>query len=341
MCKRPLARCEKLGETYINKKGKISHYCDFISWADVERNLPYYKAKYKKVDMIPCGKCTECRLQHSRDKANQMVMEKLQYPEDLVWFITLTYADEYIPFHKTVNVETGEIFEGISLKKEDAQNFIKKLRRYYEYHYNVKNIRYVIVGEYGSNTHRPHYHAIIYGLPLDQTKLKLYKHNELGQSIWSHEELEKIWGKGFVSVGRVTWESCAYVARYAMKKQYGENKWYYGATGAIPEFVNQSLKPAIGRGYLEDHIEDILRTDTIPIANKKTAALVPPPKSYDRYMEQKYPELFEENKRKRKKKAEIAQQIRNQYTDLSPQQQREMKAQKIEERAKALIRKEI
>lgn len=340
MCKRPLARCEKLGETYINKQGKISYKCDFIPWADVERNLKYYQMKYRKVDMIPCSNCIECRLQKSRDKANQMMLEKMCYTEDECWFLTLTYDDLHIPTHKTVNTETGEIIEGISLKKEDAQKFIKRLRAHYQRKYG-KNIRYVICGEYGSETHRPHYHAIIYGMPLDQSKLKLYKHNEMGQSIWTHKELEEKWGMGFVTVGRVTWESCAYVARYLMKKQYGKEKWYYGAIGAIPEFIQQSLKPPIGRNYLLDHIDEIVTYDQIPIANKKTAQLVKPPKSFDNYLMNLFPEEVEENKRKRKKYAQEAQQIKNQYTDLTPQQQREIKAEAIEHRSKALIRKEI
>ena len=343
MCKAPLARAEKLGETYINKKGGISYKCDFFSWRDFEENPQYYKMKYKKVDMIPCGQCVECRLNHARDKANQMILEKAMYPEEECWFITLTYSDENIPFHKTCNVDTGEIKEGVSLDKSDAQKFIKRLRDNYQRKYNVPPgyIRYVLVGEYGSNTHRPHYHAIIYGLPLDQTKLKKYKINELGQTIWTHKEIESIWGKGFVSIGRVTWESCCYVARYMMKKQYGNNKWYYNECGCIPEFITQSLKPAIGRNYLLENLENIQKTDEIPIVNKSTLQKVKPPKSFDNYMKEHFPELFEKTQEKRKKMAESAERIKNMLTDLDSQERRVKDCERIEERAKALIRKEI
>lgn len=340
MCKAPMARLETF-EKYTNAKGGISYKAEFCSWADVEENPRWYKAKYRKVDMIGCGQCWECRLQKSRDKANQMILEKAMYPEEECWFITLTYADEYIPFHKSLNMDTGEIIEGVSLNKEDAQKFIKRLRRYYEYKYKVKGIRYVIAGEYGSQTHRPHYHAIIYGLPLDESKLKKYKINELGQTIWTHEELEKLWGKGFVTIGRVTWESCAYVARYMMKKQYGKQAWYYGAIGAIPEFINQSLKPAIGRGYLIENIDDIYKTDSIPIANKKTAQLVKPPKSFDNYYRQIMPEAFEEIQRSRKKKAENNEKLLNAQTDLTPTERRYRTDEMYEKRAKSLVRKEI
>lgn len=343
MCKAPLARAERLGETYINKKGEKSYKCDFFSWRDYEENPTYYKMKYRKVDMIPCGKCVECRLNHARDKANQMILEKKLYPEEQCWFLTLTYADENIPFHKTVETDTGVIHEGISLNKEDAQKFIKRLRATYQRKYNVPvgKIRYVLVGEYGSQTHRPHYHAIVYGLPLDQTKLKKIKENELGQTLWTHPEIEKIWGKGYIVIGRVTWESCCYVARYMMKKQYGQDSWYYGAAGCIPEFITQSLKPAIGREYLLKNLENIQKTDSIPIVNKSSLQKVKPPKSFDVYMKNNFPELFEETQKKRKILAESAERKKNILTDLDSQERRVKDCERIEERAKALIRKEI
>lgn len=317
MCKAPLARLEKF-ERYTNKQGGTSYQCDFVSWPDVERNPRYYKNKYRRVDMIPCGQCLECRLNKARDKANQMMLERTQWPEERCWFLTLTYNDEHLRTHVTVNEETGERVEGISLCKKDTQDFVKRLRMHYERKYNNKGIRYVIVGEYGSKTNRPHAHMIVYNLDLDQTKLKFYKHNEEGQTIWTHEELEKIWGLGFVTVGRVTWESCCYVARYMMKKQYGKNSWIYGAQGKIPEYVNQSLKPAIGRGYLLEHKEDLYITQTIPICNKKTSELMPLPKSFMRWVEKNEPEEYKELRLKRKLNAESTARIQNTLTDLQP-----------------------
>lgn len=338
MCKSPLARLETF-ERYTNQKGRISYRANFISWEEVERNPKYFKSlKYRRVDQIGCGKCIECRLNKSLDKAKQMIMEKKNYPEEECWFLTLTYSDEYLPFNVTVNTETGERIEGVSLQKKDAQNFIKKLRRYFEYHYNNKGIRYVIAGEYGSQTHRPHYHAIIYGLKLDQTKLKLYKHNEMGQSIWTHEELEKIWGKGFVTVGRVTFDSCAYVARYMMKKQYGENSWYYGSQGKVPEFINSSLKPAIGREYLEKNLENLYITNSITIAKNDATIITSLPKSYQEFIKQQDPEHYEKMKKKQKIIAESLERSRNLKTDLSPAEYRLKHCEALEEKTKALIR---
>lgn len=340
MCTKPLGRAEMF-EVYINKQGTLSNRAKIISWTEYEANPNKYST-YKSVVPIPCGQCTECKLNKSREWANRIMLEKKCYREEECWFITLTYEDEYLPTHTYCNQETGEIIEGISLDKKDMTKFLKDLRRYYDYHYQVNGIRFYGAGEYGSITARPHYHIILFGLPLDQSKLKLYKHNELGQSLWNHEELTKIWGKGHVVVGRVTWESAAYVARYVMKKQTGQAvDWYYHAQGKIEPFVNMSRMPGIGKKYLMDHINEIKQTDTIPIANKKTAEMVPPPKYYDRFMEKLEPQFMEELKQERRKKAEELQKFKNLLTDLSPQEQREIKEKKLETRIKGLIRKEI
>lgn len=345
MCKSPLARLEKY-ERYTNKQGGISYKCDFDSWANIERNLRYYKNKYRKVDMIPCGQCLECRLNKARDKANQMILEKKNYSEEQCWFITLTYNDEHLRTHVTQNLETGELIEGISLLKKDIQNFTKRLRRYFEYHYNNKGIRYVIAGEYGSETNRPHYHMIVFGLNLDQTKLKFYKHNEMGQTIWTHKELQNLWKDkegndiGFVTVGRVTWNSCCYVARYTLKKHYKKDAGIYGCQGKIPEFILQSTKPAIGRQYLIENKEELYITKTIPIYNEKTGELIGLPKSYMRYIEKTDPEEYHKMQLSKKLKAESSEKLKQTQTDLTPEERRKAKDELLKQKFKN-FRKEI
>lgn len=339
MCKAPMARLETFTR-YTNKKGGISFKPIFTSWADVERNPRFYKAKYRKVDQIGCGTCWECRLQKARNKANQMMLETKLYPENECWFITLTYNDENLHTARIKNESTGEEKEGVSLIVKDAQDFIKRLRRHYEYHYNVKGIRYVLAGEYGSiaKTHRPHYHMIAYGLPLDESKLKKKKTNELGQAVWEHEEIEKIWGLGNITVGRVSWDTCCYVARYTMEKQYGKNSWIYAERGQKPEFVIQSTKPPIGRGYLEKNKENLYITDSITIPKGNGIMKAKPPKSFDNYMEQIDPELMHKIKLKRKAEMEIKQRHLNQLTDLEPWEQRINKCNNLEKKIKNLKR---
>lgn len=47
------------------------------------------------------------------------------------------------------------------LNYEDPKNFIRRLRRRYEYRYK-ETLRFITVGEYGPETYRPHWHILLY-----------------------------------------------------------------------------------------------------------------------------------------------------------------------------------
>lgn len=95
---------------------------------------------------------------------------ELPYHEN-AWFLTLTYDNENIPYRMTWDEGTGEVLvENYSLNYEDMKAFWKRLRRYLEYHELDKGkLMYFQCGEYGGKTHRPHYHAIVYDLPIEKT----------------------------------------------------------------------------------------------------------------------------------------------------------------------------
>lgn len=126
-------------------------------------------------------------------------MHETNYHEKNI-FVTLTYEDDQLP-------ETQEI------SKPELQKFIKRLRK----HLGDQKIRYYAVGEYGEQTQRPHYHAIIFGLGLEDHKVKKTNtgYHILGGPI------EKSWKYGFTYGGTVTPESTLYVAGYIQKKLYG------------------------------------------------------------------------------------------------------------------------
>ena len=46
--------------------------------------------------LIPCGRCTECRLQKTRETATRIVLEALDYTDN--WCITLTYDDSNLTY---------------------------------------------------------------------------------------------------------------------------------------------------------------------------------------------------------------------------------------------------
>lgn len=198
--------------------------------------------------LLPCRKCIGCRLAKSREWANRVVMEQLYHDES--WFVTLTYDDEHLPPAYPVDEATGEILSVHStLVKKDFQDFMKRLR-----FHSCQKIRYFASGEYGSQSYRPHYHALIFGLHLDD--LEVVSHNFCGTPYYTSSLIEKCWPFGIHIIGQVTWQSAAYVARYTMKKAtHGFDKRYYDVAGIESEFQTMSRVPGLARQYYDDHPE--------------------------------------------------------------------------------------
>lgn len=242
-------------------------------------------AKSDNYKLVPCGQCMNCRIAKSKTWACRNVLENLDSEQSC--FVTLTYAPGFVPIvnHYTGEVgrgdkgivDQGEIIQNLTLWPEDVQKFIKRLRRRYEYH-EGKKLRYYYAGEYGPKTLRPHYHLLLYNyIPSD---LEFWKtHN--GQNWFLSKELAEIWGMGFVSIGILTYQSAAYVARYTTKKLYGdEGKQRQRELGLIPEFSRMSLKPGIGAKYYEENKDNIYKFDKIILPGER-ARVVKPPKYYD------------------------------------------------------------
>ena len=147
-------------------------------------------------------------------------------------FITLTYDDDHLPG---------------SLCKDDFQRFMKRLRKARP----GVEIRFFGCGEYGSKNGRPHYHIILFNCSFPDM---VYLCNDGVSMLFRSKELEKLWPYGMSSIGEVSLESCAYVARYSNKKlshSHGD------------EFLLMSRRPGIGKGWFTDHKELLYVTDKI------------------------------------------------------------------------------
>lgn len=221
--------------------------------------------------VLPCGQCMACRLNKSRDWATRCVLEAKTHAENC--FITLTYDEEHLPS------------DG-SLQKADFTNFIKRLRKN-----TGDKIRYFACGEYGSLYHRPHFHACLFGWrPSD---LVLYSCRS-GCNLYLSETVSKAWqGRGYVTVGDVTFESAAYVARYVTKKINGSlaEEHYQGRQ---PEYTVMSRRPGIGAPFFEKYSEDIYGKDFIVIRDNIKCK---PPAYFDRIYDNYYGDgAFEEIK---------------------------------------------
>ena len=167
---------------------------------------------------IPCGQCIGCRLERSRQWAIRISHEASLHEHNS--FITLTYNNENLP-------------KDLSLDVTHFQKFLKRLRAHTEdpdsdLYPNIlsqsKKPRFFHCGEYGEKFARPHYHACMFDLDFaDQKHWKTIN----GNKHYTSETLEKIWPFGFSTIGDVTFESAAYVARYVTKKITGKNALHH------------------------------------------------------------------------------------------------------------------
>lgn len=221
---------------------------------------------------LPCGRCIGCRLERSRQWAVRCMHESTLHDRNA--FITLTFRPEDL-------VRRQDPF---SLSKRDFQLFIKRLRKAIA----PRRVSYFGCGEYGEQFGRPHYHACVFGYDFPDRELWSVRGDV---RLYRSAELEQLWPFGFATVGDVTFESAAYVARYIMKKVTGpSSKEHYQVvdedTGEVlsdrlPEFTLMSLKPAIGRGWIDRWIDDVYPSDQV-IVNGKA---VKPPRYYDKVLE--------------------------------------------------------
>lgn len=189
---------------------------------------------------VPCGICRECKMDYAKQWANRMVLEAQDWPRNL--FFTATYNNDNLPFNSSSGFPT--------LDKRDVQLFMKRLRKAFE----PRKIRFYFAGEYGTRTHRPHYHAILFNLGLDDfPDRKIHSYNELKQPLYCSPTLEKLWGHGFILMSDVTWKTCNYVARYVDKKAFREDvPMTNGLLDWEPEFSLSSRRPGIGMRKAEE-----------------------------------------------------------------------------------------
>lgn len=136
------------------------------------------------------------------------------------YFLTLTYSDEHVPI-------AGD---SLSLCKSDYQRFLKRLRKRLSSLDDI-TLRYVVVGEYGGKTDRPHYHFAIY---LDK---------RVPYTVF-YRFVEDSWQNGFIQCDYLANEKIHYLAKYFNKL---DERWHN-----VKTFRNMSN--GIGKGFLSDKV---------------------------------------------------------------------------------------
>lgn len=291
-----------------------------------------------KLIQVPCGKCIGCRLEYSRQWANRCLLE-LQY-HDSAYFCTFTYDDIHVPIGYSVDRQTGEAIECMTLRKRDFQLLMKRIRKRFSY----DSIRFFAAGEYGSDTFRPHYHSILFGLHLGD--LEVYKRTYGGNVLYNSSSLARCWCDsnglpiGYVVVAPVTWETCAYVARYTAKKSGDNDKDVYIELGMEPPFTLMSRKPGIGRQYYEDH-PDLYEHEFINVSTEKGGRKFRPPKYFDRLLEAERPQEAADLKEVRQQSAKAFKALEEAQSSMNWYDRNEMKERIKEAQIKSLRRNQI
>lgn len=251
---------------------------------------------------LPCGQCRYCRLEYSRQWAIRAVHEASMFSRNC--FLTLTYSDSFVP-------------AGGSLDYSAPVDFMSRLRERFG-----SGIRSFGCGEYGEEFSRPHYHLCLFNF--DFSDKKFWKNSsEYGGSknpLYRSSDLEELWPFGFSSVGDLTFESAAYVARYVTKKisapsahkadaQDPETKAKFLAArkrmedhyhGRLPErALCVSRMPGLGYNWLQENGVQTYSRGYVVIRGRKMA----PPKYYDRVFSVEHPEEFARFKSLRKDSA--------------------------------------
>lgn len=158
---------------------------------------------------VPCGTCPLCL--NARRMSWLMRIEHEHKTTDMPfqWFLTLTYNERKVP--KRAGVKT--------LYKRHPQLFFKRLRK------RGYKIKYILVGEYGSKTHRPHYHVIA----------------------WTDApagEIDRSWSYGHVHYRHIGRGSILYTLKYILNPREGDNK--------VKQKEYAVFSKGLGASYLSD-----------------------------------------------------------------------------------------
>lgn len=253
--------------------------------------------KKDQLVQVPCGQCIGCRLERSRQWAIRCVHESSLHSKNC--FLTLTYSDENLPrteYH--VDTETGEKIPGVpTLNKRDIMLFMKRLRKKYG-----EGIRFLQCGEYGDRTNRPHHHIILFNHDFNDRTLWKINH---GFPLFNSAELAVLWPYGHAVVADVTFESCAYVARYITKKITGPDSHKHYVCRQ-PEYITMSRRPGIARLWYDKFRNDVYPADACILRTGSKQMIARPPKYYDRIYDLQENESFCRIKEKRVNMAKLS-----------------------------------
>lgn len=283
----------------IHKQQKSIRSCNTIL---IPRELAIDEGidlRLNKALLVPCGRCIGCRLDYSREWAIRCMKEVEQYQDN--WFLTLDYDDEHLPVGK----------KGVpSLRPSDVSSFMKRLRTRLQREIGHVGVRFFACGEYGDASLRPHLHIILINCPLPDLQERhpipvdgvvkwIRQYDTNGEKLLYSPLIGECWTYGRSPLGKVTFESCAYVSRYIVKKQYGEGAEQYQECGVEAPFVRMSRNPGIGHQWFMENLDRIYEFDNFNIKRGDKVINIKPGKYCDKLLKLQDEQLYYDIKKKR------------------------------------------
>lgn len=202
-----------------------AHY--FWKYDDTVKDTVLVSSRYKPLS-VPCGKCLLCRKSRAWEITIRALLERQAHPDLPCCFITLTCDDRHL----------DQVFPSHFLRHKPWQDFAKRLRK------KVGPFRFLMCGEYGEKTKRPHYHAIIFG-------------HDFTDRTWNTDGtfcdsplLRDTWQHGQVMCRPVNDNAIAYVAGYELKLEDSDPDDTHDPDAILKNYVKWSRNPGLGYDFM-------------------------------------------------------------------------------------------
>lgn len=167
--------------------------------------------------IVPCGRCAFC-LTNNRAQWIFRITQEMRSQEHNGYFCTFTYDEKHVK----------RTPDGLSLRFRDIQLFCKRLRKGKHY------LKYIVVGEYGPLTNRPHYHGILW-------------------TSASMDQIQQEWKHGAVHFGQLEMASAMYTLKYIIQPRQKQMRGI--------ERTRAQFSRGIGLGFLTTAMYNYLTFD--------------------------------------------------------------------------------
>lgn len=170
---------------------------------------PYYRTGSKGLNFlhntvdshisVPCGQCADCVATRQSYFLQRVQMESLEH---WLFYFTLTYNNESLVYTDTLDYQLPIPYYA------DICNMFKRIRKKCPL-----PLRYVVVSEYGKNTHRPHYHGFISVPKIPNLRIEDEKLHIMNIEQYLYDLVLSEWRRNYGSNRSPIWKPlCTYVS---------------------------------------------------------------------------------------------------------------------------------